>query len=134
MTTKTKLSLIAALVGATGLSFGGMKSTLEVNLYSGGYYSGAQGNVTDVRNSLDGTQYIGCETSTYQSGNPYVYCVARNAVGQYATCYLSTTSPQMGDQLNSIGPHSTIHFSYSPSSGVCQWIRVSNMSNAGGMQ
>jgi hypothetical protein len=135
MTTKTKLSILAALVGATGLSFGGMKATVEVGLYSGGYYSGAQGNVTDARNSADATQYIGCDVTTYpNNGTSYISCSARNAAGQYATCYTSQPSPAMVDLVQSIGPRSTVHFSYSTSSGVCQWIKVSNMSHAGGMQ
>jgi hypothetical protein len=136
MTTKTKLSLItAALIGASGLSFGGMKSSTEVSIFNSGYYASAQGNLTDVRNSADNIQYIGCKTITYQAtGNPQVSCFARSATGQSVGCYATQPSQAMIDQIRSIGRHSTIYFNYNASSGTCQAIDVSTWSHAGGMQ
>jgi hypothetical protein len=134
MTTKFKLTLAAALVlGAAGLSLGGHRSTQEVYIFSTSYATTAMGNITDARNSADANQQIGCDV-TSTAGNQVAYCYARNAAGQSVACYMNNATRTAVDQVLSIRPHSNVQFTYSPSTGQCGYIKVSNHSNAGGMQ
>jgi hypothetical protein len=111
-------SVVAALVLGIFVStaFAGLKSSQEVIISTSALKPYATGDVGYVRNTLDSTQYIGCEY-TATAGD----CFAVNSAGLYKTC--STTDPALLEVMHSINGDSNLFFSWN-TDGTCKSIRV----------
>jgi hypothetical protein len=134
MKTKTLLCL-AMMTGATTASLAGMSASVApvyLSIPSNTTIdASAQGNLTDARQSADGVQFIGCTLTGYRNGigNGVVYCFARNAAGQSASCYTREVSPYMASAVAAMGPHTNLQFYWFQSSGECRSVSVTASSD-----
>ena len=84
----------------------------------------AQGTLGDARNSSDGTEYIGCDTSTGY-GYTELRCIAVNSAGN--AFYCTTTDPNMIKLATTITSMSFLELSGDGNSN-CTSISVLNLS------
>jgi hypothetical protein len=128
---KWMVSVVALLAASSGVATAGQKisSPVQVNL-SG---RSAAGSVGTARNSLDTTQYIGCQMWSFgDSTGATIYCFARTAptataASTYAQC-IAGNSPSMASVVDAMGPASQIVFEWD-ANGNCTYIAADNSSS-----
>jgi hypothetical protein len=121
---KVACMALGFLVLGAGAARAGYRQYNNVVVYSGG--SGAYGALGDARNSgSNTTELIGC--SNYVNGSQsYCYCVARDKVGNTATCL--TSDPTYCSRVAALNGDSYLYF-LSDSSGTCNYLNSSNRSD-----
>ena len=113
----------ALAMGVCASAFAGNKTSYEVTIVTAGAKPYATGDLGYVRNTLDSTQYIGCEATTTLGT-----CYAVNSAGLYKSC--STTDAALIALIQTIKGDSNLLFSWSTTDGSCKGIRVRNDSLA----
>lgn len=84
------VGIAASVLGAASLAVAGYKwpFPLSIDTASGGW---VQGQLGTVRNSEDGSSYIGCSVNSYSWGSS-VYCFASDGAN-YKGCWHSDSRP-----------------------------------------
>jgi len=139
--------LLAALLGggvlASRAAIAGYRASTSgwrVKLYgtaTTGYFTG---NLSTVRNSADGTQYIGCEMEWFGPNASNVttvspsndgFCYARDAAGNVRSCYLPIKYNTAAGVVGAINPNSFLQVNYDTFGGnsYCTYAWVANYSH-----
>lgn len=116
---KKTITLVGFLLAA-GLTHAGTKYYLPVSV--GSTY--AWGSIGDARASSEPLQFIGCmiQMSTANSAS----CSARDAAGDYLTCY--TTDPDLIAAAAAVSSDSVVEFYLASGTSTCRTINIINAS------
>jgi hypothetical protein len=121
MNKKIALVVLGTLAGST-LAHAGIKNSFPVNVSS----ASAWGSAGSARNSLDSSQFISCNVQAW-GGPAFMYCAARDAVGNYRSC--SSSSAGIVAVAAAVSSDSYIYFTFD-ASGTCTGLSVDNNSTA----
>ena len=90
---------------ASSVTYAGLVGYNPVSIWTDGSgQKNANGTLRDVRNSADGTQYIGCSRYAYDTGSNSIVCYARDASGNYVSCWTGDDNMlRVAETLNSAG-------------------------------
>ena len=105
-------------------AWAGYSYSYAVYGYRASTYSYGYGSVDAARKSADANQYIGCSVQ-HSAGSDYVSCAARDAAGNYFSCYSYDLG--MVDAAAGINAASYIYFQ-ADAYGVCSSLTISNYS------
>ena len=125
----SRSSLLGVLAGVTAAfaataAFAGTVRTAEVRVSNWSNGAFAQGSLLDAAASSDNTQQIGCLLYSWDAShniNDILACWARDAEGDFASCYAFEGSKLM-DAGKAISPDSYIYFTIR--NGICEDITV----------
>jgi hypothetical protein len=122
---KKKIAGIAVgTLTALGLSvaaFAGLKQNQEVVYWPGAFLDVAYGFLGSARNSVDGTQQLGC----FSRGNTAT-CSGTNAAGTSFSC--STSSASQLAAIHSLNSDAYLLIGWDNATGVCEFVYARNMS------
>jgi hypothetical protein len=111
MTMMKKLAVatfLGSILAGAGLAHAGLVGNTQVTISTTNGLDSANGALRAVRNSADGTQYIGCSRYAYDTGSTSIICYARDAAGTYRSC--STGDDQMLRVAETLNPASYLYF------------------------
>jgi hypothetical protein len=126
MMRKIAIGFVAALLigGATATAIAGAKYGPYLVYVSSTY---AEGSLADARASSDGTQYIGCNLTGYQTSMSG-YCYANDSAGNYKMCSVpASAAPSMLPVIASLNSQTYLYFAFD-ASGNCTTIQTSTNS------
>jgi len=91
------------------------------------------GNLGTARNSVDTTQYLSCQVTTYTTAPGVSFtqlgCQAQDATGHVAACYLPNPTPGYLEAMAAIDSDSALFVTWD-ASGVCNQLQVQSTSTA----
>jgi hypothetical protein len=126
-----KLPVILSAIAGIALqsaAFAGYHATSLVSVYKSSSGGSAYGSMQSARYySSDSNEYIGCLAAADLVSSTYVTCSARNAGGNYLTCYSTTADTQARQAVAAINTTSSIYFAVD-STGKCTYISIGNYS------
>jgi hypothetical protein len=111
---QTKLALgvfvVALLLGAgvTRVARAGSVDNTQVSIFTTDGLDAANGTLRAVRNSGDGTQYIGCSRYAYDTGSDSIVCYAMDSMGAYKSCF--TGNDAMLRVAETLNPAAYLYF------------------------
>jgi hypothetical protein len=113
---------LAACAAATA-AFAGRVYHNQVYVYSYTGGGGFSGTVTGARYSADSTQEISCQTDAFVGQTPEASCWARDAAGNYSTCF--TTDPGLVATARTVNSESFLNVTMT-TNGQCYFIGIQN--------
>lgn len=101
--------LVCGAVLTSSATYAGLVGNNPVAIWTDGAgQKNANGTLRDARYSADGTQYIGCSRYAYDTGSNSIVCYARDAAGNYASCF--TGDDNMLRVAETLNPASYLYF------------------------
>ena len=124
-----RMKMLVAMTAVVALQApvqAGMNSASYVRVYT----SSAFGPLHDARFNAGSIEYIGCSVQGHNyTTSGRVYCSARDADGDFLSCFKSNASNALLNAVGSINEASDIEFYVDSSTGECQTIYVENYSS-----
>jgi hypothetical protein len=94
---------------ASSATYAGLVGNTPVSIWTDGSgQKNANGTLRDARNSADSMQYIGCSRYAYDTGSNSIVCYARDAAGNYASCW--TGDDNMLRVAETLNPAAYLYF------------------------
>jgi len=124
------IAALAASLDVTGAAHAGLStSPPTVVILSPGNSIASQGYgaLNGARRTSDKTQSIGCEVAATFDGWKYVSCYARNAQGNYASCYKVVPGSLQALAVSAVNTTTYIYF-MGDRSGQCTYLSLTNES------
>lgn len=123
-----KMTLVAGVMAALSIGLvrdtdAGYKYPHTVSVNTSLSY--AAGTLSDVRNTADTVQWIGCKVDRYANGTGSGYCWARNAAGTHVNCF--TDEPALLDVMADVNGDTHVWFYWNAASD-CTKIALTNSS------